>query len=105
MQNDKIKPKKRKKTKKQFIRFIFFGISSFVFLIYFFNLVFEMTTQIKSKYKEKDELNLELIDLKEQEEKLSTDVLKLQDPEYVARYLREKYYYSKENEFIIKLPN
>ena len=61
--------------------------------------------QITGKYKEKDELNNELNELKEEEQELSTDVQKLQDPEYVARYLREKYYYYKSNEFIIKLPN
>lgn len=105
MQNNKIKPKKQKKAKKKVLRFIVFGMSSFVFLVYFLNLVFDMTTQINNKYKEKDKLNLELNELKEEEEKLSTDVLKLQDPEYVARYLREKYYYSKQDELIIKLPN
>jgi cell division protein DivIC len=57
------------------------------------------------KYKEKDLLNKELYDLKEKEQELSTDVLKLQDPEYIGRYLREKYYYSKDNEYIIKLPS
>jgi cell division protein DivIC len=50
-------------------------------------------------------LNVQLEELKEKEEELSTDVLKLQDPEYIARYLREKYYYSKNNEYIIKLPD
>lgn len=105
MQNNTTKLKKRKTAKKKILRFVVFGISSFVFLLYFFGLIIDMTSQISNKYKEKDELSMELNDLKEQEEKLSTDVMKLQDPEYIARYLREKYYYSKEDEFIIKLPN
>lgn len=96
---------KHKKPKKKVLRFIVFGISSFVFLMYFLSLILDMTTQINNKYKEKDKLNIELNELKEEEEKLSTDVLKLQNKEYVARYLREKYYYSKQDEFIIKLPN
>ncbi len=97
--------KKPRKARKKVLRFIFFGVISFSFIIYFFSIVLDITGQISGKYKEKEELNNELNQLKEQEEELSTDVQKLQDPEYVARYLREKYYYSKSDEFIIKLPN
>ncbi len=64
-----------------------------------------MSLEIIDKYKEKDQLNEKLDNLKEEEQELSTDVLKLQDPEYIARYLREKFYYSKNNEYIIKLPD
>ena len=48
-------------------------------------------------------LGQELIELKEEEQKLSVDVKKLQNREYVARYLREKFLYSKEGEYIIKI--
>ena len=34
---------------------------------------------------------------------LETDVKKLQDPDYVAKYAREKYLYSKDGELIIKI--
>ena len=34
---------------------------------------------------------------------MQTDVIKLQDPEYVAKYAREKYLYSKDGELIIKI--
>ena len=98
--NRKVHRKKRKKA----LRFLFFGVASFAFVMYFFTLVVNMSLEIVGKYKEKDVLNQKLYDLKEKEHELSTDVLKLQDPEYIGRYLREKYYYSKENEYIIKLP-
>ena len=39
-----------------------------------------------------------------EEEALQSEITKLQDSEYVARYAREKYLYSKPNEIIIKLP-
>ena len=84
---------------------MFFGVLSFAFILYFFSTVLDITMQIRGKYKEKSELSDELNHLKEEEQSLSTDVQKLQDPEYVGRYLREKYYYSKTNEFIIRLPN
>ena len=97
--------KRTRKPKKKVLRFMFFGVLSFSFIIYFFSIVLDITMQINGKYKEKNELSDELNQLKEQEQILSTDVQKLQDPEYVGRYLREKYYYSKTNELIIRLPN
>lgn len=95
----------QKKTKKGILRFLLFGVASFVFIGYFFSIVVNVSLEIAGKYEEKSNLNKELEVLKEEEEELSTDVLKLQDPEYVGRYLREKYLYSREDEYIIKLPN
>ena len=39
-----------------------------------------------------------------EEESLNSEVTKLHDSEYVARYAREKYMYSLPGEFIIKMP-
>lgn len=44
-------------------------------------------------------------DLLKEEESLTSEVTKLHDPDYVARYAREKYMYSLPGEFIIKLPD
>ncbi len=60
--------------------------------------------EIVSKYQEKSVLTEKLVSLKEKEAALTVDVEKLQDPEYVARYAREKYLYSKNGEFIIRMP-
>lgn len=38
-----------------------------------------------------------------EEEKYKEEIEKLQDPEYFARYTREKYLYSADDEIIIKL--
>lgn len=54
---------------------------------------------------EKQALNDRLNELKEEEESLNLDIKKLNDPDYVARYAREKYLYSKEGEIIIRLPD
>ncbi len=59
---------------------------------------------IISKYKEKQVLEQQLVDLKNEEAVLKVDVEKLKDSDYIARYAREKYLYSKEGEFIIKIP-
>ena len=45
-----------------------------------------------------------MISLKNKEKKLKVDANKLQDPDYIARYAREKYLYSKDGEFILKIP-
>ncbi len=60
--------------------------------------------EIFEKYQEKKDLEKKLIDLKEKEEELKVDANKLQNPEYVARYAREKYMYSKDGEYILQIP-
>lgn len=60
--------------------------------------------QIAEKYKEIDRLDQELLSLKELEEVLKVDVEKLEDPDYIARYAREKFMYSKDGEIILRLP-
>ena len=59
--------------------------------------------QISQKKEEKEILTRKLEELKEQEKILSDDVEKLKNPEYAARYAREKYLYSKTGEKILKI--
>lgn len=61
--------------------------------------------EIFDKYKEKKELDEKLTSLKEKEEELQVDAKKLQNPDYVARYAREKYSYSKDGEYILQIPD
>ena len=58
---------------------------------------------ILNNKKEKRQLENKYNDLLNEEEVLETDVKKLQDPDYVAKYAREKYLYSKDGELIIKI--
>ena len=55
--------------------------------------------------KEASKLNSEYKELLEKETALKSEVTKLQDPDYVARYAREKYLYSKNGEIIIRIPD
>ena len=57
------------------------------------------------KKKEKKEYTTKLEKLKDKEDELNNTVTKLQDPDYVARYAREKYLYSKDGEIIIRIPD
>jgi len=92
---------KRKKVKRKilFIALIYFSIG----LILLEN-VGKTVYDIYTKSKEKKNFETELTTLKEKEEELKATVAKLQDPDYVARYAREKYLYSKDGEIIIRIP-
>ena len=59
--------------------------------------------KIYSNYQEKRVLEAKYNDLLAEEDTLSSDIVKLQDPDYIARYAREKYLYSKNGEIIIRI--
>lgn len=59
--------------------------------------------QVNEKLKEKEELTLQYKELTDEQEMLEKEVIKMQDPEYIARYVREKYMYSKEGELILRI--
>ena len=59
--------------------------------------------KIFDNYEEKAKLDAEYEALLSEEQTLSSDILKLKDPDYIARYAREKYMYSKDGEVIIKI--
>ena len=52
---------------------------------------------------EKRELQDKIVDLEKEKEVLETDILKVKDPDYIAKYVREKYFYSKDGELILKI--
>lgn len=65
--------------------------------------VFKDWMQIFENKSMKNELTLKYNNLLEEEKKLEAEVTKLQDPEYVARYAREKYGYTKDGELIFRI--
>ena len=66
--------------------------------------VFNDMTQVLKNKNELVILNQEYKELLKEEESLQSEITKLQDSDYVARYAREKYSYSLPGEVIIKLP-
>ncbi len=94
----------KKKAKKQTFRVIVFGIACLFIIGGILTTITRVWINIYDKYKEKQELENKILALKEEEEELTVDVERLQDPEYIARYLREKYFYSKNGEYIIRIP-
>lgn len=97
------KNKKTNKLKKK-RRMLFLGLSSCVIIVAMTFTIGRYWIEIYEKYQEKKQLEKQLLELIEKEKELKLDADKLQDPDYIARYAREKYSYSKDGEFIIKIP-
>ena len=83
---------------------LFLGVSSILIIIGTTYTIGKYWVEIYDKYQEKSELKKQLATLKEKEEELKVDASKLQDPDYIARYAREKYSYSKDGEIILRIP-
>ena len=93
-----------KKGVKKFRRKFFFSVIVFVFLLgALFCSLKSSYTQVKEKLDEKEQLSLQYEQLIEEQEALEKEVIRLQNPEYVARYVREKYMYSKDGELILRI--
>lgn len=97
--------KKDNKSVKLRRRILLFGFISFVIIFVVSYNVLSIVNQIVSKYREASELEEKLVALEEEEEDLNNEILKLQDTDYLARYAREKYFYSKNGELIIRIPS
>lgn len=94
---------KKSSKKKRIRRMLLLGVGSLAIIVIMTFTIGKYWLDIFDKYKEKSELEQKLIKLQEEEAALKLDANKLQDPDYVARYAREKYLYSKDGEFIIKI--
>lgn len=97
-----MKKKGLKKAKKRFLflSIFFIGIVGLSFVS-----IFRDWLQIMQNKQQIVSLTSYYDDLLKEEESLTSEVTKLHDPDYVARYAREKYMYSLPGEFIIKLPD
>ncbi len=92
--------KKDKKLERRMKIYIF----TIIGLISFFGIkMYDYWPKIFANYKEKAILEDKYDDLLKEEEVLSVDIIKLQDPDYIARFAREKYLYSKNGEMIIRI--
>ena len=98
------KSKKKVTMKKNAKRMLVFGLFSVVTITVILASVSSIVVQIIDKYKEAEELEQKKIVLQEKEKKLNNEIDKLQDSDYLASYAREKYFYSKDGELIIRLP-
>ena len=96
----KVDNKKNKKDKRRITLLFMIMIP---LLVLFVSRMFSYWSVIYSNVKEKKELELKYKEILEREDLLKSEISKLEDEEYVARYAREKFLYSKDGEIIIKL--
>ena len=88
--------------KKRLRFFVYCSIIIAIFLVTFLSCAPDLI-KIHNTKKEINELKTKYEKLLSEEDKLSDDVVKLQDSEYAAKYAREKYLYTKDGELIIDL--
>lgn len=92
----------KKITKASKRRLMIFGSLSCLIMVYsLFNFV-TYSYKIKKLSDEHQRLTQELTNLREHEINLKNEIEKLKDPEYLARYARENYLYTKDGEYVIK---
>ena len=94
------KVKSRHKRKRRLILLGGISILTIVFTTY---MTGKYWVEIYAKHQENKILEKKLNKLKKKEEALKVDVGKMQDADYIARYAREKYLYSKDGEFILNI--
>jgi cell division protein DivIC len=94
--------KKRKVSKAARHRLFILVPITIIVVAYFLISFSYYTLKIYNLKKEEKSLQSQLNNLKEEEDTLKTDIEKLQNPEYLARYARENYHYSKEGELVIQ---
>ncbi|MBR3199606.1 MAG: septum formation initiator family protein [Bacilli bacterium] len=93
----------KKMSKKAKRRLIILGPIAFFVICYSVVTLVTTTINLYNLHKEEKELNEKLTNLKANAKSLKTEINKLQDKEYIARYARENYLYTKNGEYVIKL--
>ena len=94
------KAKVKKKKDKTIRNLLIFVV---LFLVILVATVFNDILIIKSNKEETKEYSELYENLLEEEASLNSEVIKLQDPDYIARYAREKFMYTKDGELILKI--
>lgn len=93
----------KKVSKKSKRRLILFGIPSVIVIIYFAVTFITYTSNYNALLKEEKALKTKLSSLLEEKKNLKGEIQKLNDPNYIVRYAKEYYLYSKDGEYVIKL--
>lgn len=97
--NNKIEKKAIKKRNTSRIGALFFIF--IMFLVILIGTVFSDLQQVYANKRETEELSAKYNELLEEEASLNSQVVKLQDPEYKARYARENQMYTGDGETIL----
>ena len=93
----------RKMSQKTKFRVTFLTIGFIISIVVFASTAFSYISQIVKNSKEINNLKITYNEKLEEEGNLKDEISKLQDPEYLAKYAREKFLYSKKGEIVIKI--
>lgn len=86
-------------------RFAFLLVCVISILVVFVGTIFKDWLQIVENKHSLAVMNVHYEELLEEETSLTSEVTKLHDRDYIARYARERYMYSLPGEIIIKMPD
>lgn len=92
----------RRKTRKEKKRLVFITVTTLLLLFSLFASLYSDFLLIVKNKKEASMLTSEYQSLLDEQETLVSEVTKMQDPKYIARYAKEKFLYSSEGELIIR---
>ena len=94
-----------KHSKKERKRLVFISFSIILVIVILVVTVYSDWKQIMTNDKKIIQLTEQYQGLLDEEKSLESEVTKLKDPKYVARYAKEKFLYTSEGEIIIRSDN
>ena len=94
---------KKRVTRASKRRLLLFGSISVVFIVYFLVSLSTYVMDIYNLKSEEKRLEEQLVSLQAEEKNLGTQIEMLKDVDYLARYARENYLYSKDGEIVLKI--
>lgn len=93
-----------KKRKRLFRRLAVFFIGVAAFSFFMISTLVSQSAALEEKTKVKNDLDLELKQLKQEEVFLEEEIVKLNDDEYISKLARKDYFLSESDEIIFNLP-
>ena len=84
-------------------RVTFLTLGFIISSVFFVSSIFSYISRIIETKEEIKQLQMAYSESLEEEDMLNDEINKLEDPEYLAKYAREKYLYSGKDEIIIKI--
>ena len=81
---------------------VFGGLSCLVIVLFIYHLI-SYIVLVSNLTRQEEELQKKLLDLKKNNIELKEEIQKLKDPEYLAKYAQEKFLYSKDGQYIIRI--
>ncbi len=94
-----------KHSKKEKKRLVFISFAIMAVIVLLVTTVYSDWKQIMINNSKIVALTEEYQNLLDKEKSLKSEVTKLKDPEYVARYAKEKFLYTSDNEVILRTDN